>query len=63
MKVEMSRPEAVATPWSDRRPVRELAVLEIENLERTGIFRFTSNGIVAAGNENRRFAKSWTARW
>src|SRR5207244_11520243 len=49
MKVEMSRSEAVAAPRSDRRPVRELAVLETENLERTGIFGFAGSGIVAAG--------------
>jgi len=53
---EQAGSEAVAAPRSDRRPVRELAVLETENLERTGIFRFAGSGIVAAGNENRRFA-------
>src|SRR5271168_34970 len=56
MKIEMSRSEAVTASRGDRRPVRELAVVETENLERARIFRLAGSGVVASRNENRRFA-------
>ena len=51
----MSRSEAVTALLGRRRPVRELAVVETENLERARIFLLAGSGIVASRNENRRF--------
>src|SRR4029079_15220687 len=48
VKIEMPRPEAEPVPGRDRGEVRQRAVLEYVELERTRIFRFGAGGIVAA---------------
>ena len=49
----MARPKAVALAGGDRRQVRQYAVLEVEQLERAGVFGLAAAGIVAARNEDR----------
>ena len=54
VKIQMTRPEAVAAIGCDRAAVGKLAVLETEHLQRAGIFRLAACRIIAARHQDRR---------
>ena len=53
MEIEMPRPEAEPGSGRDRGQVRQRAALEAEKLERAGILRLATGGVVAARDQDR----------
>ena len=52
MEIEMPRAEAIAAARRDRDLVAQHAILEVEHLQRAGLFRLAVGGVVAAGDQD-----------
>jgi hypothetical protein len=63
VKIEMPRPEAEPVSGRDRGEVRQRAVLECVELERTRIFRLAAGGIVAAAHQDRGLISGVVRTW
>ena len=52
MEIQMPRPEAIAAIGRDRYSVAQHAVVEVEHLQRAGLFRLAVGRVVAAGDQD-----------